>query len=157
MSASLSTIATSTSSYTGTPLNLSVTASPSDLLGIGQVSGFHGPGAWTAWFLTIATSWIRILRRLEHKIDLNAWLFLLGMNWAAIDIFRTSLQQAHGSVWSGLHCRLWGTGHALFQNPDHGRFLQQPRLQIAARFHTSSDRRYQSPHSQHLRHCLRIT
>src|SRR5690349_14987992 len=56
-----------TSTATAIPLYLPVTASPPDRLGIAQVSGFYGPGAWAAWFLTGVAAWWRILRRSKKK------------------------------------------------------------------------------------------
>jgi hypothetical protein len=72
-----------------TKLFLPVTTAPPDPLGITQVSGFYGPGAWAAWFLTIVASWVRIFRKSKERVDLNTALFLLGTNWAAVDIFRS--------------------------------------------------------------------
>jgi hypothetical protein len=122
---------TSKSTATVTPLYLPVTALPPDPLGIAQVSGFYGPGAWAAWFLTIIAAWCRILRGSEEKFDLNTWLFLLGMNWAAVDIFRgihslRMIQTNHaeygvefsknmGSFGAAFTVVFWGTAHALLQ------------------------------------------
>ncbi|KAK5655541.1 hypothetical protein OQA88_5472 [Cercophora sp. LCS_1] len=63
---------------------------PPDLLGFAQVSGFYGPGAWAAWFIVVIASWVHILFHNQHgnrKLDVNLWIYLLVLNWAAIDLF----------------------------------------------------------------------
>jgi hypothetical protein len=71
--ATSTSISTSTS-YTPTPLYLHVTPSPPDILGISNISGVYGPGAWAAWFLTGVAAWYRIFTRSEEKIDVNTWV-----------------------------------------------------------------------------------
>jgi len=125
------TSTTSSLSATSTPLFLPVTASPPDPLGISQVSGFYGPGAWAAWFLTVVASWIRIFRRSKEKVDINTTLFLLGTNWAAVDIFRgihalrslqpdqpdyqTSFTKGMGNYGAAFGVVFWGTFHSFLQ------------------------------------------
>ncbi|RFU25614.1 hypothetical protein B7463_g10728, partial [Scytalidium lignicola] len=119
----------STSSAKNPPLFLPVTAAPPDTLGIANVSGFYGPGAWASWFLTIVGAWVQVLRRSEEKVDVNTALFLLGTNWAAVDIFRsihamrniqpdqpdykTEFIKCMGSYGAAITVVFWGTVHAL--------------------------------------------
>jgi hypothetical protein len=89
---STSTSVSSSSTYTSAksaPLFLSVSAASPDPLGISKVSGFYGPGAWAAWFLTIVASWVGGIHGTKKKVDVNTALFLLGANWAAVDVFRS--------------------------------------------------------------------
>jgi len=135
-SSSLSSWSSSASSLTkseSTRLFLPVTTSPPDPLGISQVSGFYGPGAWAAWFLTIVASWVRIFRKSEEKVDPNTALFLLGANWAAVDIFRSihallrlqsnqpeyelSFTKCMGNYGAAFTVVICGTLHALLQIP----------------------------------------
>jgi hypothetical protein len=120
-----------TSTATATPIYLPVTASPPDPIGIARVNGFYGPGAWAAWFLTVVAAWWRILRLSGKKFDLNTWLFLLGTNWAAVDIFRgihslrmiptdhaeygAQFSNYMGSFGAAFIVVYWGTVHALLQ------------------------------------------
>jgi hypothetical protein len=60
----------------------------SDPLGISLVSGFYGPGAWTGWLLALCASYVRLYADPYAKLDPNTWLFLTGMNWASVDVFR---------------------------------------------------------------------
>jgi hypothetical protein len=123
----------STSSSKDPPLFLPVTAAPPDPLGISNVSGFYGPGAWAAWFLTIVGAWVRVLRGSEEKVDMNTALFLFGTNWAAVDVFRsihamrniqpdqpdykTEFIKLMGSYGAALTVVFWGTVHALLLTP----------------------------------------
>jgi hypothetical protein len=102
-------------------------------LGISQVSGYYEPGAWAAWFLTIVASWVRIIRKSEKKFDPNIALFLLSMNWAAVDVFRDiqrlrtlpkdapeyqqDFEKSMGSYAAGFTIVFWGTVHAMLQIP----------------------------------------
>lgn len=60
-----------------------------DPYGIAQVSGFYGPGQWSGWFLAVISSAIRIYTNPYARFDPNTWLFVVGTNWAAVDVFRT--------------------------------------------------------------------
>jgi hypothetical protein len=128
--------ASSSSSYSyssskSTPLFLSVSASFPDPLGISRVSGFYGPGAWAAWFLTIVASWVGGIRESNKKVDVNTMLFLLGANWAAVDIFRSihasrslrpdqpeynlEFPKGMGNYAAAFSVTFWGTFHSLLQ------------------------------------------
>jgi hypothetical protein len=130
------TIATSTSiststSYTPTPLYLHVTPSSPDILGISNISGVYGPGAWGAWFLTGVAAWYRIFTQSEEKIDVNTWVFLLGINWSAMDVFRithrmrtcsaleneTEFKALLGWFGAAFTVLFWGSFHAILQVP----------------------------------------
>jgi hypothetical protein len=52
-----------------------------------QISGFYGPGAWAAWFITLMASWLPI-RRDDYSHNLHYISYALYMNWAAIDLLR---------------------------------------------------------------------
>ncbi|KAH6700672.1 hypothetical protein BKA61DRAFT_582636 [Leptodontidium sp. MPI-SDFR-AT-0119] len=124
------TISTSTSE-TLTPLYLNVTTSPPDPLGIENVSGIYGPGAWSAWFITGVAAWWRIITRSEKKIDVNTWVFLFGINWSAVDVFRTvyklrsistsddraEINKHMGQFGAAFTVLFWGSFHVLFQIP----------------------------------------
>ncbi|KAJ5788244.1 hypothetical protein N7457_003234 [Penicillium paradoxum] len=110
---------------------LSVTTGPPDVLGIGNVSGFYGPGSWAAWFLSIVASWVRFIRGSEERFDPNTWLFLLGTNWAAVGLLRgirlaqgipqdsptydADLNSMQGSIAAAFTITFWGTFHASIQ------------------------------------------
>jgi hypothetical protein len=64
---------------------LDIAALGPDPLGVSQVGDFYGSGAWAGWILTICASWYSFLGGDKAKIDPNVWLFLPGLNWAAID------------------------------------------------------------------------
>ena len=122
------TIPTSTS--VSTPLYLNVTTAAPDPLGIANISGVYGPGAWVAWFITGFAAWWRIFARSEEKIDVNTWAFLFGINWGAVDIFRAihtlrsispendaKLSSHMGAFGAAFTVVFWGTSHALLQVP----------------------------------------
>ena len=105
------------------------TAAP-DLLGIANISGVYGPGAWAAWFITGFAAWWRIFARSEEKMDVNTWAFLFGINWAAVDILRAihtlrsispendaELSSHMGAFGAAFTVVFWGTSHALLQVP----------------------------------------
>ena len=73
-----------------TPLNLLITLAPPDRLGMSRVSGFHRPDAWAAWFLTLAASCLGLSSHPRARFDLNTWIYLLGMDWAAVDLIHIS-------------------------------------------------------------------
>jgi hypothetical protein len=79
---------TITSSSTFTLFYLNVTSAAPDFLGIAKVSSLYGPRTWSAWFLFIVASWLRIIIQPEDKVDFNTCSFLLGVNRAAVDVFR---------------------------------------------------------------------
>ncbi|KAJ5170799.1 uncharacterized protein N7500_003582 [Penicillium coprophilum] len=115
----------------GPPIYLPVTSEPPDVLGIGNVSGFYGPGSWAAWFISIVASWWRLLRVSEERFDPNTWVFLLGTNWAAVGLFRgirmaqsipldsltydAELGSLKGSIGAAFNVTFWGTFHCLMQ------------------------------------------
>jgi hypothetical protein len=125
------TTTTMPSTHTSTHLYLPVTFEPPDILGIGDVSGFYGPGAWSGWFILIVASWCRVLRASEDKFDPNTSIFLFTTNWAAVDLFRTmnSIEKiskdspSHNKESDKLRATLaatfnvtfWGTFHAVLQ------------------------------------------
>jgi hypothetical protein len=79
-----------TSSPDETTLHIPVQTALPDPIGFAHVSGFYGPGTWAGWFLTLCASWVHLFRD-KPGFDLNTWLYMLGMNWAAIDL----LMQMH--------------------------------------------------------------
>lgn len=122
-------IATPTTTWTS--LYIPVTTDPPDILGIAEISGFYGPGPWSAWVITIAASWRRIRQGSEERIDPNTWAFLLGINWAALELWRGIYDERHippgslrhepelmkrrGSIGAALNVTFWGSSHAVFQ------------------------------------------
>jgi hypothetical protein len=119
-----------TSASVSTPLYLNVTTAAPDPLGIANISGVYGPGAWAAWFITGFAAWWRIFARSEEKIDVNTWAFLFGINWGAVDIFRAihtlrsispendaELSSHMGALGAAFTVVFWGTSHALLQVP----------------------------------------
>jgi len=110
-------------------LYLSVATSAPDTLGIANVSGVYGPGAWGTWFLTGVAAWWRIIRHSEEMVDVNTWAFIFGTNWAAIDVFRaihslTTISSPEneaefktnlGAFGAAFTVLIWGTFHALLQ------------------------------------------
>lgn len=115
----------------GPPVYLDVTSEPPDVLGIGNVSGFYGPGSWAGWFLSIVASWWRLIRASEERFDPNTWLFLLGTNWAAVGLFRgvrmaqsipsgsltyaADLGSLKGSIGAAFNVTFWGIFHGSMQ------------------------------------------
>ena len=110
--------------------SLPVSGAGEDPLGISKVSGFYGPGTWSGWYLTIIAAWIQLIVHPKKKLDPNAWFYLIGMNWAAIDIFRHmhSLSIANkqgksleykkklmGSIAAPYAILYWGLYHAILQ------------------------------------------
>ena len=108
-----------------------VSGTGDDPLGIASISGFYGPGTYTAWFLTILASWVQILVHPRKKVDPNSWFYVLGMNWAAMDLFARlnaldaadaageSLEERKklmGAIAAPLAFVYWGCYHAIFQN-----------------------------------------
>jgi hypothetical protein len=60
-----------------------------DPLGLSEVSGFYGPGTWAVWTITVFASWLGLLSGGADKgFDANTWTYLLGLQWAAIDLIR---------------------------------------------------------------------
>ncbi|KAJ5964799.1 uncharacterized protein N7479_004675 [Penicillium vulpinum] len=118
-------------SESGFPVYLVVTSEPPDVLGIGNVSGFYGPGSWAAWFISIVASWGRLIRASEERFDPNTWLFLLGTNWAAVGLFRgirmaqsipldsltydADLGSLKGSIGAAFTVTFWGSFHSSLQ------------------------------------------
>jgi hypothetical protein len=107
-------------------IRIDVTAAAPDLLGISRVSGWYGPGTWAAWFFTIVGSWCGLLRGSKAKIDPNTGAFLVGMNWAAMDLLRYIVQVKHvhtdaerrlhmGSYAAAFNVTFWGMIHAVTQ------------------------------------------
>jgi hypothetical protein len=111
--------------------NLPVSGVGDDPLGIAQVSGFYGPGTWSAWYSTIIAAWIQLLVHPKKRLDPNSWFYILGMNWAALDLFRqvhslrTAQEQGHsldfrkrfmGSIAAPYTIVFWGSFHAILQN-----------------------------------------
>ena len=102
-----------------------------DPLGIAQVSGFYGPGTWSAWYFTIMAAWIQLLVHPRKRLDPNSWFYILAMNWAAIDLIRQvhSLRAAQdrgdsldarkrfmGPMAAPYVIVYWGSVHAIVQN-----------------------------------------
>ena len=52
-----------------------------------QISGFYGPGAWAAWVITMAASWISLIQG-DNTHSLHFLGYALYTNWAAIDFLR---------------------------------------------------------------------
>jgi hypothetical protein len=122
-SVSTSASTTSTVQYLHIPLS---TAAP-DPISFAHVSGFYGPGSWAAWLLTICASWIRLFRE-PRVFDVNMWLYLLGVNWAAIELFKNTretmaLREAGADNWmrncatigAAMNVVVWGRWHAILQ------------------------------------------
>lgn len=113
-------------------LKLVLNTEPPDLLGFSQVSGFYGPGAWAAWFLVIIASWVHLIYFLlgikKTQGDLNVLVYLMGLNWAAIDLTRRkghmiTLYRSENEDWykdaasvgAAITMVFWGTFHASVQ------------------------------------------
>jgi hypothetical protein len=88
-----------------------------DPLGIVQVSGFYGPGAWAAWSCAITSSWYIITRRSHEKAYTNLLLHVLYTNWAAIDVLRqeTSHQLSSEPFAAAVVVTFWGLLHITAQ------------------------------------------
>lgn len=113
------------------PPYLPVTPEAPDILGISDVSGIYGPGAVGAWYTAILVSWLGIVQSPAEQFDTNTCIYLLGTNWAAIDVWRgirrirkiPNESQTHdeqftktmGSIAAALVVTYWGTFHALSQ------------------------------------------
>ncbi|KAF2821923.1 hypothetical protein CC86DRAFT_410323 [Ophiobolus disseminans] len=52
-----------------------------------EVSGFYGPGAWAAWFITLFASWIPLIQD-DYTHNLHFISYALYTNWAAMDALR---------------------------------------------------------------------
>lgn len=100
----------------------------SDPLGIANVNGFYGNGAWAGWFITLVSSWIGILYKPTTKNHYDLYLHLLYTNWAAVDIIRQlpalpSLSAEakpgepplFGALAAAFTVAFWGIIHAGFQ------------------------------------------
>ncbi|KAF2122823.1 hypothetical protein BDV96DRAFT_561441 [Lophiotrema nucula] len=70
-------------------LNLDLSPTSLDPLGINKVSGFYGPGAWSGWFITMLCSFYNVARFKPRSSRLqDTIIFVLATNWAAIDFLR---------------------------------------------------------------------
>jgi hypothetical protein len=98
-----------------------------DIFDVNGVSGFYGPGAWSAWFLILVTSWIATIRG-DYSNNIHHIGYLLYTNWAAVDLIRQSIKlstssadtsstqlHANGSLAAALLITSWGTIHAASQ------------------------------------------
>jgi hypothetical protein len=111
---------------------MSLDGSAPDLLGISQISGWYGPGAWTAFLCFTIASWIRASRDWTSRLETNTWMLLLATNCAAIDLTlriaelkRESMSDDEeviskqllslGRLATGLMITYWGTLHATLQ------------------------------------------
>jgi hypothetical protein len=87
---------------------------------IQNVSGFYGPGSCIAWYLTLATSWVAVIKD-DHSTNLHHIGYLLYANWAAIDVIRLSIQNssnqlaANGPLGAALLVTWWRVAHATWQ------------------------------------------
>ncbi|KAH6713403.1 hypothetical protein BKA61DRAFT_691251, partial [Leptodontidium sp. MPI-SDFR-AT-0119] len=84
-------------------MHLQLNTSSPDPIGFGNVSGFYGPGAWAAWFLTLCASWINILGY-KRGFDSSTFMYLIAINGSAIDILlhlraMVTLKQASDPAW----------------------------------------------------------
>ncbi|KAF2833139.1 hypothetical protein CC86DRAFT_5602 [Ophiobolus disseminans] len=102
----------------------SPTTASQDPYGIAKISGFYGPGTWSGWILAAVASAIRIFTNPHAKLDPNTWLFVVGTNWAAVDIFRTlprvyltdeASPKAIGHLSAALMFTCWGNIYGLIQ------------------------------------------
>jgi len=71
---------------TSIPVILPTRPDAPDPLGIALIGGVYGPGTWSAWFINLAVSWKQIGH--HGEMDPNTWLFLVGTNWAAVDVVK---------------------------------------------------------------------
>lgn len=107
-------------------MDLQLNTNPPDPIGFAGVSGFYGPGAWAAWYLTLCASWCRL--RSHERFDPNTWLFLAGLNWASFDLLRhlrllLSLYYAGDQTWTKQGASVgaaflvvcWGQAHGVAQ------------------------------------------
>ncbi|KAF2821932.1 hypothetical protein CC86DRAFT_94033 [Ophiobolus disseminans] len=78
-------------------LHATGTTALDDVFGIANVSGFYGPGAWAAWFLTVLTSWHATIRG-DETHNLHHIGYLLYTNWAAIDLIQQVRKFPAGSM-----------------------------------------------------------
>ncbi|KAF2490015.1 hypothetical protein BU16DRAFT_597614 [Lophium mytilinum] len=110
------------------PKSLPISSSPPDVFGISQVSGFYGPGTWGAWVVTGAASWYRLVVDRRHVLDPNTWVFILAINWAAVDLIRhvhslkvlknsgdDSSDKHLGSIGAAFTIVFWGVMHEIMQ------------------------------------------
>jgi hypothetical protein len=102
-------------------------ATDDDPFGIKNVSGFYGPGAWIAWCLTLASSWVAVIRN-DQSHNTNHFVYLLYINWAAIDVIRLTVRNLAkgtdpnseqttltGPLGAALVVTWWGITHAALQ------------------------------------------
>ena len=82
---------------------LQLNKSSPDPIGFGNVSGFYGPGAWSAWLLTSCASWYNLIYR-QTGFDANSWVYVIVLNGAAVDHLRhihtmSALRVASDASW----------------------------------------------------------
>ncbi|OCK82609.1 hypothetical protein K432DRAFT_215740 [Lepidopterella palustris CBS 459.81] len=115
---------TTTTTPSTTPLFLSISSTPPDLLGMSQVNGIYGPGSWAGWYITIVASWFRLSVDPKGKLDPNTWTYLLGINWAAFDLLRhvhkfrqggQDVNKELGTIGAAFTVLWWGSLHAFAQ------------------------------------------
>jgi hypothetical protein len=94
---------------------------------VNGVSGFYGPGAWSAWFLILVTSWVATIRG-DYSHNVHHIGYLLYTNWAAVDLIRQATKPlinstdttrgqppSNASLAAALLITSWGTVHAASQ------------------------------------------
>ncbi|KAF2652123.1 hypothetical protein K491DRAFT_695857 [Lophiostoma macrostomum CBS 122681] len=102
------------------------TTDVTDPYGTAKVSGFYGPGTWSSWYLALVASAMRIYTKPHARLDPNTWLFVVGTNWAAMDLLRILAQtvwkddgkmdaQDIGRVSAAIMLAFWGNVYALAQ------------------------------------------
>ncbi|KAL5322129.1 hypothetical protein ACEPPN_010098 [Leptodophora sp. 'Broadleaf-Isolate-01'] len=85
-------------------MHLQLNTSSPDPIGFGNVSGFYGPGARAAWFLTLCASWINILGY-KRDFDSSTSTYLTATNSSAIDLLlhlraMVTLKQTSDPAWT---------------------------------------------------------
>ncbi|KAI9048464.1 hypothetical protein LZ554_007299 [Drepanopeziza brunnea f. sp. 'monogermtubi'] len=130
-------------------LNLQLnTSAPDDPIGFAKVSGFYGPGAWAALFLTLCSSWLNLALH-KRGFDASICGYLIALNAAAIDHLNhlrrlstlkaaadASWMQEAASVGAAFTVTWWGLGGILAQvatSPFLYQRSSQRRLLLAQR------------------------
>ncbi|KAF9692901.1 hypothetical protein EKO04_009036 [Ascochyta lentis] len=90
-----------------------------DPANIASVSGFYGPGAWSAWISSLASAWYTIITRPDASGSSDIVVTLLYTNWAAVDLLVkiTSKPEnaSYAAVAAATTITLWGSVHVIMQ------------------------------------------
>ncbi|KAH7402929.1 hypothetical protein BKA66DRAFT_436312 [Pyrenochaeta sp. MPI-SDFR-AT-0127] len=121
-----------------------------NLMGIDQVSGFYGPGAWTAWYLTLLASWVAVIRG-DYTHNVHHIGHMLYTSWASFDLYRQALSLSGETPMSnGRRGRMAAAFAVTFWGQFHG------VAQLLFCFYENRRERPQSPSPADIRRRIRI-